>query len=128
MAGFGRQIHFASDDGLHLDGFGRLIEFDRAVKIAVMGDGQSRHLHLGHKFQKFAGFSFFVGEARRAIEERIFGMGVKMNERIGGACHLLAARCSLLSTDDPRQSARITSKSEMSPTSFPSLSTTGSRS
>ncbi len=83
-AGFGRQIHFAANDGLHIDRFGGLIELDRAIEVAVVRDGQGRHLHVGNTFEEFAGFSFFIGEARGAVKKGIFGMRMQMNKRIHG--------------------------------------------
>ena len=55
----------------------RLIKFNRSVEVAVIGNRDRRHPHCGRFFHQLL-------HPHRAVEERILGVEVQMNERVGG--------------------------------------------
>ncbi len=70
-----RDVDFAADDGMDAFGFGVVVELDRAEEVAVIGHGDGGHFLLGddlHELGDFAG----------AVEQRVVGVAVKMNERV----------------------------------------------
>ena len=72
-----RDVCFATDDRFHPGILRFLIKFDRAEKISVIGHRHRRHL-------EFLGAFHQLFHPNRTIEQRIFGMEMKMNERIAG--------------------------------------------
>ena len=54
-----------------------LVKFDRAEEIPVIGHGDRRHLEFHRLFHQLL-------HPHRAIEERVFGMEVEVNEGIAG--------------------------------------------
>ena len=69
----GRDVNFAADDGLDPFGPDGLIEIDRAVKHAVIGDGERA------EFQVVSAFCEFV-QAASGIEQRILGVKMQMDK------------------------------------------------
>ena len=65
-----------ADDRFHAGGEAGLIKFDRAVEVAVVGDGDRGHLHFG-------GFLHERLHPHRAVEERVFSVEMEVNELIG---------------------------------------------
>ena len=72
-----RHIDLAADDRLHALLLRFLEKFDRAVKHPVIGHGERGHSVLPRLFHRFS-------NPHRAIERRILGVQVEMNERVGG--------------------------------------------
>ena len=72
----GGHVGFHADDRLD-PGLGRrLVKFNRAMQVAVIGNRDRRHLHFGRLLHQLL-------HPHRAIEERILGVQVEMNEGIG---------------------------------------------
>ena len=69
---------YASHPDDRLDpGLGRrLVKFNRAMQIAVIGNRDRRHRHFGRFFHQLL-------HPHRAIEKRILGVEVQMNEGVG---------------------------------------------
>ena len=72
-----RHVGLAADDRLDPGGRRRLVKFDRAVQVAVVGDRDRRHLQFGRLFHQLL-------HPHRAIEERVLGVQVEVNEGVGG--------------------------------------------
>jgi hypothetical protein len=71
-----RDVYFAADYGMNAVLARLIIELDRSEQVAVVGHGDRRHLLLlrdFHQLRNFAG----------AVEQRVIGMAMKMNERRG---------------------------------------------
>ncbi len=73
----GRHVGLAADDRLDARLRRRLIKFDRAVQIAVIGDRDRRHPEFRRLFHQLL-------HPHRAIEEGVFGVQMEVNEGIGG--------------------------------------------
>ncbi len=73
-----RHVGFQPDDRLDAGFFGRLVEVDHAEHRAVVGDGHRRHIHLFDALDQLL-------DVREAVEQRVFGMDVKMGEGHGWA-------------------------------------------
>ena len=71
----GRDVGLATNDRFDPGAGCFLVKFDRAKKIAVIGDGHGRHLELGRFFHQLL-------HPNGAVEQRIFGVKVEVNERI----------------------------------------------
>src|SRR5436305_15201575 len=56
---------------------GALVKIDRSKKIAVIGDRHRRHFHFHRLIHQ-------LSHPHRAIEERVFGVQMEVNERIAG--------------------------------------------
>ncbi len=69
----GRHIHLAPDDRLDPLGFCFEVELKSPIQDAVIGERNCRHAKLG-----CAGNHFF--RATRAVKQRVFAVGVKVNE------------------------------------------------
>ena len=70
-----RDVNFAADHGVDAFGLGVIVELDGAEEVAVIGHGDGGHFLLGddfHQLRDFAG----------AVEQRVVGVAVKMNERV----------------------------------------------
>ena len=86
VAGVRRHVGLCADDGRYAALAALLVEVEDSVHVAVIGDRQRRlavRLGRGHH----------VGDPRRAVEHRVFGMGVQMDERRA------AVRCALRHLD-----------------------------
>jgi hypothetical protein len=70
-------VELAADDGLQLLALGGVEEVHRPVHDAVVGQGQGRHLVLDGALDQ-------VLQAGGAVEQRVFGMDVQMDEGHGG--------------------------------------------
>ncbi len=70
-------VSLAADDRLDAAGLGCLMEAPGAVQVAMIGEGEGRHLELGGAFDQSVQL---VG----AVQQRVFAVGVKVNERHGG--------------------------------------------
>ena len=69
-----RDVHFAADHRMHALGFGAVVKLHRAEKISVIGHRHGGHLLLDdeiHQLTDLAG----------AVEQRIIGMAMQMDER-----------------------------------------------
>ena len=72
-----RHIRFHTNDRLD-PGLGRrLVKFNRAMQIAMIGNCDRRHPHFGRLFHQLL-------HPHRAIEKRILGMEMEVNEGIRG--------------------------------------------
>jgi hypothetical protein len=71
-----RHVGLATDDRFDSGVRSRLIKFNRAVQISVIGDGHRRHL-------EFRGLFHQLLHPHRSIEEGIFRMEMKVNEGTG---------------------------------------------
>ena len=72
-----RDVRLAADDRFDAGVLRFLVKFDRAEKIAVIGHGHRRHFEFRRFFHQLL-------HPHRAIEERVFGVEVEMNEGIAG--------------------------------------------
>jgi len=72
-----RDVGFAANDRFHPGILRFLIKFDRAEKVSVIGHRHRRHLEFLRLFHQ-------LFHSNRAIEQRIFGMEMKVNKRIAG--------------------------------------------
>ena len=70
-------VGLAADDRLDPLCAGLLLELPRAVEVAVVGEGEGRHVEFDRAVYE-------VVDAVRAVEERVLAMCVKMNERHPG--------------------------------------------
>ncbi|MEY3458235.1 MAG: hypothetical protein RL215_1392 [Planctomycetota bacterium] len=69
-------VGFVTDDGANATGFAGVVEFDGAVEVAVIGDGDGVHamrFDMGNEF----------GDAIDAIEKAVMGVAVEVSE---GSC------------------------------------------
>ena len=67
-------VHLASDDRANALGLGVLVEVDRSVHAAVVGDGEAVHSEVfGALYQGF--------DAAEAVQHGVFGVGVKVGEQ-----------------------------------------------
>ena len=73
----GRHVHLAADDRLDPGFSGLLVELDRAEDVAVVGHRHRRH-------PEFRRFLHEFPDAHRAIQQRVLGVEVEVNEGIGG--------------------------------------------
>ena len=71
-----RHVGFATDDRFDARLFRFLIKFDRAVEIAMIGDGDGRHPEFLRLFHQ-------LPHPHRAIEEGVFGVKMEVDEGIG---------------------------------------------
>ena len=71
-----RHVRLAADDRFDLRVLRRLIKFDRAVQVPVVGDRHRRHLEFRRFFHQLL-------HPHRSIEEGIFRVEVEVNEGIG---------------------------------------------
>ena len=69
----GRDVHFASDDGLDALGLGELVEVYRAVHPAVIGNGEAVHAQLARSLNQRL-------EPAETVQHRVLGMRVKVGE------------------------------------------------
>ena len=69
-----RNIHFAADNGMDPLRFGGVVEADRAKEVAVIRHSNGGHFLLGDDLHELVDFA-------RAIEQRIVGVVVEVNER-----------------------------------------------
>src|ERR1700730_8530598 len=76
-------ISLAADDRLDAGTLRFLIKFNRSEKIAVIGHSHRRHFEFRRFFHQLL-------HPDGPVEERVFGMEVKMNERIAG--HLVSLK------------------------------------
>ena len=72
-----RHVGLDADDRFDPGVRRRLIKFDRPVEVAVIGDRDRGHLEFRRFFHQLL-------HPHRAIEERILGVEVEMNEGVGG--------------------------------------------
>ena len=70
------EIGFHAQDRLDARAFGGAIEVDHREHRAVIGQRQGRHPQL-------RALRHQVGDAAQAVEQRVFGMDVQVNERHG---------------------------------------------
>ncbi|MNK84344.1 hypothetical protein D3C87_1041910 [compost metagenome] len=76
-AGSRSDVGLATDQGLDTRFLGLAVELDGPVHHAVIGEGERRHLVFGRTLDQFA-------DAARAVEERVLGVDVAVNElRLG---------------------------------------------
>jgi hypothetical protein len=73
----GRDIRFATDDGLDARALGLLIKLNRSKKIAMIGHGHRGHLEFRRLFHQ-------LPHPNRTVEQRILGVQVQVDERIAG--------------------------------------------
>jgi len=66
-------IDFAADDGLEAELSGGEIKFERAVKVAVVGDGNGVHAEV-------LGFGAKVFQADGAVQQAVFCMAVQVDK------------------------------------------------
>ena len=69
-----RDVGLAADDRLDPPGAGLLLEFPRAVEVAVVREGEGGHAQFDRPLHQ-------VVYPVRAVEEGVLAMCVKMNER-----------------------------------------------
>ena len=69
----GRDIDLAAENRLHPTLLGVVVEDHRREHVAVLGDGQRRHLQPGRLVQQFV-------DPARAVEQRKLGVKMKVNE------------------------------------------------
>ncbi len=74
----GGDVGLDADDRLDPDLVGRLVELERAERVAVVGDGDRRHPLLRRLFDQRL-------DARSPVEHRVFAVHVQVNEGVG--CH-----------------------------------------
>ena len=67
-------VDLAAEHGLDPFGLGRLVEVDRAGEGAVVCEPDGRHLELGGALRE-------VGDPAGAIENRVLGVDVEVDER-----------------------------------------------
>ena len=72
-----RHVGLDTDDRLDPGLRRRLIKFNRAVQVAVIGNRDRRHPHFGRLFHQLL-------HPHRAVEKRILGVEMEMNEGVGG--------------------------------------------
>ena len=73
------EIGLHADDGLHT-GSGRLpVKVVGAEDVAVIGHCEGRHAHLGGALEQ-------LGQPGRAVQHRVFGVHVQVDEAVG-QCH-----------------------------------------
>ncbi len=72
----GRHVNLATDDGLDAVFFRRLDEFNDAIHVAVVRNGDGGHVHFLRLLHQ-------LFDPNRAVEQRIFGVLMKMNEGLG---------------------------------------------
>ena len=73
-------VNLTADNRLDASFLALGIEVYRAVKVAVVGDGQGLHPHIAHLIYQ-------VGNAADAIQHTVFGMTVQVCEQRGLASH-----------------------------------------
>ena len=73
-------VRFAANDRFDSGALRFLVKFDRAIQIAVIGHRDRGHLEFSRFFHQ-------LFHPDRAIEQRIFGVQMQVNERV--ARHLL---------------------------------------
>ena len=73
----GGHVNLAADDRFHPGALRLLIKFNHAKQIAVIGDRHGRHL-------EFRGFFHQLLHSDTSIQQRIFGVQMKVNERVAG--------------------------------------------
>src|SRR5208283_77535 len=81
-----RHVRLGADDGCYAVLAALLVEVEDPVHVAVIGDGQS-----GLFVRHCCGYD--IADPRGAVEHRVFGMGVQMDERRA------VARCALRHLD-----------------------------
>src|SRR5262245_56352494 len=70
------EIGLEAEDGSDLLGFGGLVEVPGPVHVAVVGDGQAVHAEPLDVLDE-------LGDPVRAVEQRVFAVGMKMDEAHG---------------------------------------------
>ena len=70
-----REVGLHADDRLDAGGLGLLVEVVGAEHVAVVGHGQRRHLHARRLGEQ-------VLQAGRAVEHRVLGVHMQMDERV----------------------------------------------
>ena len=74
------EVEFAADERLDALGLGLVVELDRAVEIAVVGEGEGAHAELGGAIHQPV-------DAAAAIEQAVVGVDVEMDEILVGGRH-----------------------------------------
>ena len=74
------EVEFAADDRLDAFGLGGVVELDRAVKIAVVGERESLHPQLRRAIHQPV-------DPARAVEQAVVGMDVEVDEILIGGRH-----------------------------------------
>ena len=82
QAGPGRDVYLAADDRLDPGFLAGLVEVDRAVHDAVVGESDRGHVELGRS-------SHHRLDAAGAIEQRVLGVVVEVDEGFWGVRHRL---------------------------------------
>ncbi len=67
------KVEFAADEGFDARAFGGVIKGDGPVEIAMIGEGEGRHIQIDGPFHQAV-------DAAGSIKEAVIGMDVKMNE------------------------------------------------
>ena len=79
-AGGFNEVEFAADDRLDALGLGGVVELDRTVKIAVVGEREGLHPQLRRAIHQPV-------DPARAVEEAVVGMDVEVDEILIGGRH-----------------------------------------
>jgi hypothetical protein len=80
-----RHVHLAADDRLDAGRLHRVVELDRAEHVAVVGDRAGGHAELGNSLRE-------VFRASSAVEKRIFGVEMEMDEGHSAVRSILAEK------------------------------------
>ena len=83
--GEGGQVGLAANDGIDLFGLGLLVEFNGAIEVAVIGHGHGGHAQFGNAVHQ-------LPNPHGAIQERVFGVEVEVDEGVRHTDGMLAGR------------------------------------
>ena len=70
-------VGFAANDWFYAGATCFLVKFNRPKQIAVIGDRNGRHFEFSRLFHQFF-------HSNSAVQQRVFGVQMQMNERIAG--------------------------------------------